>query len=345
MPQRRGWDKAARSASCAPGARTYHDDRVKDLYQALGVPKTATAEEIKKAYRKLTRDNHPDRNPGNAPAEERFKLANAAYEVLRDAEQRARYDEFGEMSLTKDFDPARARAYRRAAQRQPAGPAGYAPPGFSPTDFAFDDVTEAQHTSFDDLLSRLFGGARVASAGRRTGRGADIDGEIKVPLMDALHGVTVPLRVEGADGETRTLDVKVPAGIDDGGKLRLRGQGGAGKPNGDIVLTVRVTPGRLLTRRGNDLRLMIPVTAFEALRGGPIEVPTPWGPVTLKLPRGSQNGHTLRLRGKGVQPRGKEPGDLLVTLEVRLPEQADDALLAALEKAQGEQRVRAGLVL
>ncbi len=314
---------------------------MKDLYKTLGVQRSASADEIKKAYRKLTRENHPDRNPDDASAEERFKQANAAYEVLGDAKKRALFDEFGEMSLTQNFDPTRARAYKQAQQQRARTP------GFSNDDIGpmFDDVTQAQHTSFDDLLSRLFGGGRVASGGRRTGRGANIEGEIKVSLMDALHGVTVPLRVEGSDGEARTLDVKVPMGIADGGKLRLRGQGGDGKPKGDILLTVRVAAGRRMTRRGNDLKLTVPVTAFEALRGGPVDIPTPWGPVTVKLPRGSQNGQTLRLRGKGVQPSKKQAGDLLVTLEVRLPDDPSDELLAALEKAQGTEHVRAGLVL
>ena len=110
-------------------------------------------------------------------------------------------------------------------------------------------------------------------------------------------------------------------------------------------MALRVAPGRRMTRHGNDLKLSVPVTAFEALRGGPVDVPTPWGPVTLKLPRASQNGQTLRLRGKGVQPKGKKAGDLLVTLDVRLPEEVEDDLLAELEKAQGTQDVRSGLVL
>lgn len=321
---------------------TYDAASVRDLYQVLGVERSAAPDEIKKAYRKQTRDNHPDRNPGDDAAEERFKAANAAYEVLSDERKRKLYDEFGEMSLTQNFDPARARAYQQAQQQRARSPGFPRDEDLGPM---FEDLSQAKHTSFDDLLSRLFGGGRVASGGRRVGRGSNIEGEIRVSLMDSLHGVTVPLKVEGADGDARTLDVKVPAGIVNGGKLRLRGQGGRGSPNGDILLTVRVTPGRRITRSGNDLKLRVPVTAFEALRGGPIDVPTPWGPVTLKLPKNSQNGQTLRLRGKGVKVRNQEPGDLLVTLDVRLPDAADDALLSQLEKAQGDARVRDGLVL
>src|SRR5690606_1511328 len=146
------------------------------------------------------------------------------------------------------------------------------------------------------LLSRLFGGGRIDSNGEMFGRGgragpqnrrgADIHGEIQVRLLDSLLGVTVPLRVEDQSGSSRTLDVRVPEGVTDGGKLRLREQGGPGNPPGDIILTIQVLPGKTLERDGTNLRLKLPVTAFEAYRGGPIDVPTPWGPVTMRLPAG-----------------------------------------------------------
>src|SRR5690606_17115657 len=130
-------------------------------------------------------------------------------------------------------------------------------------------------------------------------------------------------------------DVKVPQGVPDGGKLRLRGQGGPGQPPGDVILTVHVRPHEHMRREGRDLHLRLPVTAYEAYRGGPVEnVPTPWGPVTLKLPGGAQNGQKLRLRGKGVQIPGRDPGDLYVTLDVRLPAGGDERVLEALRQAQ-----------
>jgi DnaJ-class molecular chaperone len=319
---------------CADFTPTYDRLRfpVKDLYETLGVARSATPEEIKKAYRQLTRQHHPDKNPGNKAAEERFKDVSSAYEVLGDAERRKAYDEFGEMSLTQGFDAERARAYRRAQQ---AGPSGF--PGG-----VFTDYGEATETSFDDLLSRLFGGGRVSGSFHRSQRrGADIRGEIAVSLLDALHGVTVPLRIEGTDG-SRTLDVKVPEGISDGGTLRLRGQGGPGEPAGDVLLTVKVRTHRRLAREGNDLLLKLPVTAYEAYRGGSVDIPTPWGPVSMKLPAGAQNGQTLRLRGKGVKTR-TGAGDLLVTLDVRMPAGGDERLLEALARLQGEADARAGL--
>ncbi len=314
---------------------------MKDLYASLELSRTASADEIKKSYRALTKKLHPDKNPGNKQAEERFKDVTTAYEVLSDPSKRALYDEFGEISLTQGFDADRARAYKRAqSQRYAEADVGGADP-FS--DF-HDDPRETQ---FDDFLSRLFGGGRMrtgTSSGRTTARrGLDLPGEITVSMLDALHGVTVPLRIEGQDGVSRTLDVKVPQGVADGGKLRLRGQGGPGTPPGDVLLTVRVRTHARLTRDGDDLRMDVPVTAFEAYRGGPVDVRTPWGSVSVKLPPGSQNGQTLRLRNHGVRVPGRTAGDLLVTLDVRMPPAGDQRLLDALADLQAGTDPRTGL--
>ncbi len=319
---------------------------MKDLYETLGVGRNASASEIKKAYRSLTRKYHPDKNPGDKAAEERFKSVSSAYEVLADSDRRANYDEFGDMSLTQGFDAQRARAYKANQERAYAG-SGFGG-GFPMDDSMFENVGDAKATSFDDLLGRLFGGGRVRSSPTqpRARKGADISGDISVSFNDALHGTTVPLRIDSADGGMSTLDVKVPAGMKSGGKLRLRGKGGAGSPPGDIILTVKVGSHKLLSREGNDLRLRLPVTALEAYRGGAIDVPTPWGTVTVKLPAGSQSGQTLRLRGRGVRPSGNQPaGDLLVALDVRLPEAGDERLLELLTDLQGSANPRASLVL
>ncbi len=327
---------------------------MKDLYSTLGVSRTADAAEIKRAFRKLTQEFHPDKNPGDTKAENRFKEVSSAYEVLGDPDKRKNYDEFGDMSLTQGFDPERARAYKNATRggggRRPrGGPGG----GFDES--MFSNMGDARGTSFDDLLSQLFGGGRVvdpfggAGGGRSRGpvsrRGHDIEGEITIDFMDMLRGKVVPLRIEGESGTGRTLDVKVPAGIADGGKLRMRGQGGEGDPAGDILLTVRVAPHPRLKREGHNLLLNLPVTALEAYRGGPIDVPTVGGAVTLKLKPGSQNGQTLRLKGKGIAGPGHEPGDLLITLDVRLPAAGDPELEKALERLQADTNPRADLEL
>jgi DnaJ-class molecular chaperone len=333
---------------------------VKDLYSVLGVPRGADEKEIKRAFRKLTQQYHPDRNPGDKKAEERFKEVSSAYEVLGDPQRRKNYDEFGDISLTQGFDAERARAYQQAtrgAGRRRAGPAGFGGGGFDADGhFNFESFGDARGVSFDDLLSQLFGGGRVVDPfGGRGGprgarrpastRGHDIEGEITIDFSQMLRGAVIPLRIESETGGSRTLDVKVPPGISDGGKLRLRGQGGAGDPPGDIILTVKVTPHPRLKREGNNLLMSLPVTALEAIRGGPVDVPTPSGTVTLKLRPGSQNGQTLRLKGKGIAPPGGEPGDLLVTLDVRLPTTSDPELVKALERLQEHEQVRADLEL
>ena len=332
---------------------------MKDLYAALGVDRKASADEIKRAYRKLTREFHPDKNPGDKAAEERFKEISTAYEVLGDEEKRKLYDEFGDISLTQGFDPERARAYKRAQQGFGGPRPGAGGPGAGfPGGFSFDDFGQAQETSFDDLLSRLFGGGRIrvdhfGPGGPRGGgarqrpirrRGQDIEGEIQVDFMDALLGTTVPLRVESQDGTGKTLDVKVPQGVSDGAKLRLRGQGGPGDPPGDVMLTVRVRPHPFMERDGLNLHMDLPVTALEAYAGGPVDIPTPWGTVVLKLPPGSQGGQTLRLRGKGVHTT-KGDGDLLVTLQIKLPAPGDEVLLERLRALQEGENVRKHLGL
>ena len=328
---------------------------VKDLYSTLGIEKTADAAEVKRAFRKLTQQLHPDKNPGDKKAEDRFKEVTAAYEVISDPDKRKNYDEFGDISLTQGFDAERARAYSSATRGGRRTRPGGAPGGMPFDENLFSNVGDARGASFDDLLSQLFGGGRVvdpfASGGARgrrpvSQRGHDIEGEITIDFSDMLRGSVVPLRIESQSGGARTLDVKVPAGIADGGKLRLRGQGGGGEPAGDILLTVRVSPHPRLKRDGLHLALTVPVTALEAYRGGPIDVPTPSGKaVTLKLKPGSQNGQTLRLKGKGIAPSGQEPGDLLITLDVRLPAPGDDKLLAELERLQADEDPRADLEL
>ena len=200
---------------------------MKDLYTTLGVARTADAAEIKRAFRKLTQQHHPDKNPGDKQAEDKFKEVSAAYDVLSDAEKRKNYDEFGDMSLTQGFDAERARAYKQATRggggRRPRGGGGG---GGMPFDESFfSNVGDARGTSFDDLLSQLFGGGRVVDPmggggrGRRpvSQRGHDIEGEITIVFMDMLRGTTVPLRIESESGGGRSIDVKVPPGIADGG--------------------------------------------------------------------------------------------------------------------------------
>jgi len=302
----------------------------KDPYALLGVARTASEDEIRKAYRKLARKCHPDVNPNDRKAEDRFKEISLAYEVLSDTEKRARYDEFGAQSFAQGFDPDQARDYARwsrGARRSP----------FHESSAADVDV------DIEDLLGGLFGAARRA---RGPAKGADAEGEISIDLLDAVRGGEVRVQVAGRGA----LRVKIPVGADDGTRIRLAGQGDAGVlggPPGDLYLTLHVRPHAFLERKGSDLWLDLPVTLPELVLGASIEVPTPDGPVTMKVPARSASGRVLRLRGKGVPKLGGAArGDLYVRLVGELPDPEDprlEAIAKDLEPLYEGRDVRARL--
>jgi molecular chaperone DnaJ len=342
----------------------------KDLYAALGVPRTASEAEIKKAYRKLARKHHPDVNPGNREAEERFKAISEAYDVLGDSEKRKLYDEFGMAGVQSGFDPQKARAYREQAQAWQSG--GGASEGF------------AGYSNFEDLFGDIF-----AERGRRERPmpGGDAEYELEIGLLDALRGLSTEITIQrpeacptcgggGADpadattcpeckgqGRVRVgqgpvafmrtcprcggagrislkpcptcagsgqrvtserLNVHIPAGVDNGSRVRVAGKGSAGTagaPPGDLFIRIKVRPHPLLERRGHDLYMDLPVTVGEAVLGASIEVPTLDGAVRVKVPASSQASRQLRVRGRGAPHlRGKERGDLYLKLVVHVPE-------------------------
>lgn len=297
----------------------------KDLYAVLGVARDADDDAIKKAFRKLAMKYHPDKAPGKAN-EARFKEVNQAHEVLADKEKRALYDEFGEDSLSQNFDAERARVIRQYGGRGPGrgGPAGGA--GFDP-----QDIFGGGGGDFNDILGDLFarqrgGGGRV---GRQPMKGQDIESSVTIDFASAVKGTQLEL----LRGEEKVA-VRIPAGADEGSRLRIPGQGSPGRgggPNGDLVLVVHVTPHERFEREGDDLHLDVPVTLGEAYLGGKIKVPTPDGEVTLKVPPRTQSGKVTRLRGKGVARKGKEPGDLYVRFIVHIPTGDEPEVVAAME--------------
>jgi curved DNA-binding protein len=298
----------------------------KDLYAVLGVARDADDDAIKKAFRKLAMKYHPDKAPGKAN-EARFKEVNQAHEVLADKEKRALYDEFGEDSLSQNFDAERARVIRQYGGRGPGrgGPAGGA--GFDPQDIFGGS---AGGGDFNDILGDLFarqrgGGGRA----RQPTKGQDIESSVTIDFASAVKGTQLEL----LRGEEKVA-VRIPAGADEGSRLRIPGQGSPGRgggPNGDLVLVVHVTPHDLFEREGDDLHLDVPVTLGEAYLGGKIKVPTPDGEVTLKVPPRTQSGKVTRLRGKGVARKGKEPGDLYVRFIVHIPTGDEPEVVAAME--------------
>lgn len=285
----------------------------RNLYEVLGVPRTASEAEIRKAYRKLARDNHPDRNPDNVQAEERFKDASYARDVLQNKKKRELYDEFGEPGLRDGFD---AESHRRYNSQRAAGPQG----GFGGINLEdlFGNV-QGGSGSFQDFINP---GAADSVFGRRRQKPPlrDLVSDIQVSFAEAVQGAEKELSfTPPGKTEARTLRVRIPAGVDNGSKVRLRGQGTDG---GDLVLHVRVDSHKHFTRDDKDLLLKLPLTLGEAYVGAKVPVPTPQGEVVLSIPAGVRSGAKLRLRGKGVTKKGTA-GDLIVTLLVMVPEAGD----------------------
>lgn len=364
----------------------------KDFYATLGVEKSASSDEIKKSYRKLARESHPDHNPGDPQAEERFKGVSEAYAVLGDDTKRREYDEMRSL-------------FGSGAFRRGAGGAGQ--PGGVPFDVS--DLfggggggdTRFGGGGFTDLFSSIFSGGSGgpgASRARGPARGRDVEAEVALDFGDAVRGVTLPLslrapgicdtchgngakpgtqpttcpvcrgagvttrdqgsfsfsepcrncqgvgtiveekcpecRGTGGVTKTRTLNVRFPAGVADGQRIRLAGRGEPGQrggPAGDLFVQVKVRPDDLFGRTGDDLTLVVPVTFAEAVLGTDLRVPTLDGAVTLRVPPGTPSGRVLRAQGKGVVRRDGQAGDLLVTLDVVVPATVSDEARAALE--------------
>jgi molecular chaperone DnaJ len=359
----------------------------KDFYKVLGVDKGAAADEIKKKYRKLARELHPDKNPGDAKAEERFKEVSEAYDVLSDDKKRAEYDE----------------ARTLFASGGGFGGGGYGGPGGfgGGTTYDFGDVFGADEGGLGDILGNIFsrgrGGGRRPQAPRR---GQDVESEITLGFTDALDGATIPLRLasdaacdsckgtgaragtvprvcpscqgsgqttrnaggfafaepctacagrglivddpcpscrgSGRGVSTRTVQARIPAGVKDGARIRLKGKGAPGErggPNGDLYVIVHVTPHPVFARKGDNLTVTVPITFAEAALGGQMAVPVPGGgTVTLKIPAGTANGRTFRVRGKGVTRKDGTKGDLLATVDVHVPPALTDEAREALER-------------
>ncbi|GAA0474209.1 chaperone protein DnaJ [Paractinoplanes deccanensis] len=386
----------------------------KDFYAVLGVPKSAPTDEIKKAYRKLARDLHPDRNPGNTEAEEKFKAASEAYDVLSDDKKRKEYDEMRSLFGSGAF--RRGARSGGGAQFDPSdlfggfSNAGAAGGGGGAGDRRFGGA------GFSDIFSSIFSGGGPGGGAARRGprRGRDVETEVTLDFAQAVRGTTLPLTLRsagecdtchgsgakpgtsprtcpqcagsglisrnqgsfsfsepcrecqgagtivdekcpecrGTGGVTkaRTINVRFPAGVADGQRIRLSGRGEPGDrggPAGDLYVQVMVRPDEIFGRTGDDLTLSVPITIAEAVLGTDLRVPTLDGPVTMRVPPGTPSGRKLRARGKGVARKSGPPGDLIVTVDVQVPSEvtgeARDALerFAKLTPPAGRERLEA----
>jgi len=362
----------------------------KDFYAVLGVSKDASADEIKKTYRKLARELHPDKNPGDKAAEEKFKGVSEAYDVLSDDTKRKEYDEARSLFAGGGFRP---------------GGGGFGGGGFGggggyqQYDVNMDDLFGQDSGGFGDFLGGIFNRGRGGGRTPQPRRGQDLESSLTLSFDDALDGVTVPLRLStdapcsschgtGAkagtvprmcptcdgSGQTsrnaggfafaepcvtcrgrglfvddpcptcqgsgrglssRTVQARIPAGVKNGAKIRLKGKGGKGErggPNGDLLVNITVSPHKVFDRKGDNVTVTVPVTFTEAALGGEISVPTPrGGSVKLKVPAGTANGRTMRVKGKGIRRKDGTNGDLLVTVEVSVPQNLSSEAREALE--------------
>jgi len=308
----------------------------KDYYKTLGVTKDASAADIKKAYRKLARQYHPDVNK-SGDASKRFKEVNEANEVLSDPEKRKRYDQLG-----PDWE--------RFAQGGPTGARGGNGGGFqwvyTGTPGA-DPFSAGGESDFSDFFQSVFGsmggfGERATSGRRRASRppvAADMEYPVEVTLAEAFKGTERALELQGQGGKSRRLTVKIPAGVKDGQRIRLSGQAHAGNggPAGDLFLQVKVKPDPRFVRDGDDLRMELPVALYEAMLGSEVTVPTLKGRVSLRIPPETQNGRTIRLAGQGMPRAGGGSGDLYVTVKVVLPTKLSENEKASMRE-MAEQR-------
>ncbi len=309
----------------------------KDYYKTLGVTKSSSEKEIKAAYRKLARKHHPDVNQGDKAAESKFKEINEAYEVLGDSAKRKKYDELG----------ANWRAYEQAEARGEANPfaggqwnvnasgaGGGAGPGGGFRTMTQEEMEEmfGDSNPFSDFFTTFFGGEGPrASRGRpRQRQGRDVEHEIELSLEDAYHGTTRRLSMQH-EGQARTVDVRIPAGVTDGSRVRVSNegeQGSGGAKAGDLYLRVRLQPHPVFERKGRDLYVKVPVPVTTAVLGGEAEVPTLTGkPARLKIPPLTQNGQLFRLRGYGMPAVNKpdDKADLYARVDVQLPTQLSAA--------------------
>jgi len=323
-----------------------------DFYNTLGVSKNASQKEIKKAYRKLARKWHPDVNPGNKEAEQKFKGISQAYDCLGSDEKRKLYDEFGEEGLHAGFDAGKAREHRQWSSFQQEG-RRKAAQGFG------------QYQSYGDVFGGLFGFGQERGGFRTTkaSRGRDIEHDMSVDLISALKGFETELSMQkmkpcpdcrghgqigktcsqcGGRGQvlgTEKIRVVIPQGVKDGSRVRVAGKGepglNGGQP-GHLYLIVHITSHPFLKREGDNLFMDVPVTIGEAMAGGTITIPTIEGQVRVKVPPKSQSGQTLKLKGKGaVNPKTKKNGDLMVKLVIRVPQTDDKEALEAVKKLDG----------
>ncbi len=298
-----------------------------DYYKVLGISKEATSDAIKKAFRKLARKYHPDKNPGDAEAEKKFKQINEANEVLSDPEKRKKYDKYG-----KDWEHAEAFEAQQRQRRSAGGP------GSGGQTFTYSGDFDSE--MFSDFFNEMFGGGQrsYGSGRRRTIKGQDLQATLRLGLMDILKDQKQILDVGG-----KKIRLTIPAGVEDNQTIKIKGQGAssmAGGPKGDLYITFQISEHPDFKRKGNNLYVRQEIDLYTAILGGSIQVNTPYGRISVKIPQGAQNGQKLRIKGKGM-PVYKENrnGDLLVELSVKIPTKLSEKEKSLFRELAGRSEV------
>lgn len=306
-----------------------------DHYETLGVSRTASAEDIRKAYRELARKYHPDLHPDDDAAKDKFKRVQNAFDVLNDPSKREMYDRYGP-------------GFEGVGPGGPQGGWGGPFPGGGSGGFGGGAEIDFESLfggggggGFEQLFGRAAGGGRGSRRRAAAQPGQDIQARVEIPFRLAIEGGKTELRVDRGGGNTETISVTIPQGVPDAARMRLRGQGlpgSGGGPAGDILLEVRIQPDPVFRRTGDNLELHLPVTLAEAIEGAKVDVPTPWGTIALRIPPKTSSGRKLRAAGMGVRHANGAKGDLIAEVQIMLPDAADpgaaERLLEAAREAQ-----------
>ena len=320
----------------------------RDYYETLGVPRTASADEIKKAHRKLARKFHPDMNKNNPAATEKFKEIQNAYDVLSDTQKRSNYDQFGEAGekMGAGGPGGGGNPYDQFRRGQPGR-------GYQGNPVSAEDFGVGGNGNFSDVFEQLFGAKGGAGRGGARGRsarpqpaprGEDIEHPVSLTFEQAARGTMLPLQID-RDGKVETIEIKIPSGVKDGSRVRIKGRGQQSHgESGDLYIVTKVEPHAYFKRDGLDVYVAAPLSLYEALLGTKISVPTLDGPVTMTIPPGTGGGAKLRIKGRGIERAG-EKGDQFVEIRVAVPKGLDEEDKAAIEKLAEKHPIdaRAGL--